>query len=183
MDLPTSIISILLIIFIIRGAIRGFSGELAPLIGIIAFIGSLWYGYPPLQRVVQQTFPTLDAGSLVFYTAILATIVATISFWVLTLLFKRIIKTIVPQPFNAILGALIGAIKVIAVVSVVGGLITIAQERFVALREQSEQNPFTAIVAQFWVQRFQAINFTELSVPTATTSTTEPPPPATTPEK
>jgi uncharacterized membrane protein required for colicin V production len=183
MDLPTTIISILLVIFIIRGAIRGFSGELAPLIGIIAFIGSLWYGYSPLQRLVQQNFPSLDAGTLVFYSAILTTIGATLSFWILTLNFKRIFKTILPQPFNAILGALIGVVKVVTIASVVGGLITIAQERFATLREQSEQNPFTAIVAQFWVQRFQAIDFSALAVPTDATSATPSQPPATIPNK
>jgi uncharacterized membrane protein required for colicin V production len=163
MDIIASVIGILFIIFLVRGAIRGFSGELAPLVGIIAFIGTLWYSYPPLQTLILRSYPTMDAGALVFYSALASTLLACLTFWLACALIKKVVRTIIPQPFNAILGALIGAIKVVLIVSVIGGLITVAQDRFQSLRKETEQNPFTAMVAQFWINRFQSLDFANLT--------------------
>ena len=169
MDLFASVIGVLFIIFLVRGAIRGFSGELAPLIGIIAFIGTLWYGYPPAQAFIQRSYPTMDAGACVFYSALATTLIACLTFWIACALVKKLVSTIIPQPFNAILGALIGALKVVIIVSVVGGLITVAQDRFQALRTETEQNPFMAMVAQFWINRFQSLDFSTFTTPATET--------------
>ena len=174
MDVMTTVIGVLFVIFLLRGAIRGFSGELAPLIGIIAFIGALWYGYPPVRETLQHTFPALDAGATVFYAAIIATFLACILFLGLTALTKKLVGTILPQPFNALLGAVIGAAKVILIVSVVGGLVTVAEDRFKTLREQTERNPFSAMVAQFWINRFNSLALPMLHSDSAEPAQTQP---------
>lgn len=160
MDLFTAIIIILFTFFILRGAWRGFSGELAHLIGLITFIATLWYGYPPTCQYVQRFSETAEGQTVIFYAALLTTLFAAIVLWVTFRIARHIIGMIIPQPFNALLGAAVGALKVFLLVSVAGGLLTVAQDRFKTLREQTERNPFAAIVAQFWVNRFNQATHT-----------------------
>lgn len=171
MDLVTTIIVVLFVIFVLRGAWRGLSGELAPFVGLLAFIGTLWYGYPHLPSLLKQSFTTMDASACTFYAALIATIGACISYAIIAKLVRTIVGMIIPQPFNAIIGALVGGLKVVVIVSVIGGLLTVAQDRFRTLREQSEQNPFAAVVAQFWINRFNQFDWSQLNPQKPTTET------------
>ncbi len=157
MDLFSAIIVILFVFFLIRGAWRGFSGELAPLAGITVCIGILWYGYTPMQHLLAAYFPTLEPSACVFYAAALITACGCAGFLLITYLVRKLVKCILPQPFNAILGALIGAAKVILFVSLAGGLFTMARNTVKEVREESERNPFMAVVMEFWVGQLEKI--------------------------
>lgn len=157
MDIFAAIIVILFVFFILRGAWRGFSGELAPLAGIIVCIGILWYGYSPIHAALKSAFPSLDPGATLFYSAIAVTVAGCLGFLIVSLLIRKLFSLILPQPFNALLGALIGAVKVGLFISIIGGLFTMGKTRLQEVRNESERNPFTAMAVQFWSDRLSAL--------------------------
>lgn len=165
MDIFSAIIVILFVFFTLRGVFRGFSGELAPLVGLIACIGILWYGYRPVQQALTDSFPQWEATACSFYAAIATAICGGIVFLFVSFLIRKLVSCILPQPFNAILGALTGAVKVFFFISIIGGLFTMGKNQVQAFREASERNPFLAVVSQFWMDQLSAFNFKQCMTP------------------
>lgn len=157
MDTVTAVIAVVFALFVVRGAWRGFGGELAPLVGLLACAGTLWFGYPPLRAALAAALPTLEPGASVFYSAVAAALAGLTVFFVVAFLLRRAVGLIFPQPFNAILGALVGAAKAVLLISVAAGVLSVAQERFSGLRARSEENPVSAAAARFWASRFTAL--------------------------
>lgn len=165
MDILSTLIVILLVFFTLRGAFRGFSGELAPLVGLISCIGILWYGYQPIQKALIASFPQWDATACSFYAAIVVAICGGLFFLIVSRLIRKLVSCILPQPFDAILGALTGAVKVFFFISIIGGLFTMGKNQVQAFREASERNPFLAVVSQFWMDQLSAFNFKQCMTP------------------
>lgn len=157
MDTVTAVIVVVCALFVLRGAWRGFGGELAPLVGLVACAGTLWFGYPPLRAALAAALPALESGACIFYSAVAAALVGLTVFFLVAFLLRRALGVIFPQPFNAILGALVGAAKAVLLISVVAGVLSVAQERFSGLRARSEENPVSAAAAHFWSARFNAL--------------------------
>lgn len=157
MDTVTAVIAVVCLLFIVRGAWRGFGGELAPLVGLVACAGTLWFGYPPLHAALGAALPALEPGACVFYSAVAAALAGMVVFFAVAVLLRRALGLIFPQPFNALLGALVGAAKAVLLISVVAGVLSVAQERFSGLRARSEENPVSAAAAHFWAARFNAL--------------------------
>ncbi|MEG1552530.1 MAG: CvpA family protein [Kiritimatiellia bacterium] len=157
MDGLTVAILLTVAFFSLRGAFRGLSGELAPLIGLIAGAGALWFGYPPLNIALAKALPTLDSQACIFYAAIVAAIAGLVLFFILATLVQKVGAWIVPQPFNALLGALIGAAKIILFVSVIGGICAVATDRLKGLRKSTKESPLTLAIADFWSTRFKSV--------------------------
>lgn len=171
MDLFSAIILILFTFFVIRGAWRGFAGELAPFVGIIVCFGILWYGYAPSQKLIATHFPTLTANACVFYSAIAVAACGCVGFLLTSLLVRKVVNCILPQPFNAILGALVGGAKVFLFVSIAGSLLTMGKNKLQEVRDESQRNPFLATAVQFWASQLSAIQLQHLlpaEEPTAT---------------
>ena len=161
MDTVTATIAIVLLLFVLRGAWRGFSGELAPLIGLVAYAGTLWFAYPPLHAALASALPTLEAKACVFYAAVGTALAGLTVFFVVAFLMRRFVGLIFPQPFDALLGAAVGAAKAVLLISVAAGLVTVAQDRFAGLRSRTESNPVSAAAARFWADRFTALTAEE----------------------
>ena len=53
MDLWMGLIGIVFCFFLLRGVIRGFSGEVAPLLGLAVAVAVLWFGYKPLHSAAM----------------------------------------------------------------------------------------------------------------------------------
>lgn len=157
MDTVTAAIAIVLSLFVVRGAWRGFGGELAPLAGVVACAGTLWFGYPPLRAALAAALPALEAKACVFYSAVAAAFAGLVVFFAVAFLLRRFVGLIFPQPFNAILGALVGVAKAVLLVSVAAGVLSVAQDRLSGLRVRSEGNPVSAAAARFWAARFNAL--------------------------
>jgi len=157
MDAISAAIGILLLVFVLRGAWRGLGGELAPLAGIVAFGGTLWFGYPPLHEALADALPSLEPQAAIFYAATAICALGCTVFFVIATLLRKVVSIIFPQPFNSILGALVGACKAFVLVSVLSTLLSIAQNGFFGLRSLSEENPVTSSVAQFWKERFELV--------------------------
>lgn len=67
-----------------------------------------------------------------------------------------------PQPFNAILGALVGGAKVFLFVSLAGSLFTMGKNKLQEVRNESQRNPFLATAIQFWSDQLTSINLQQL---------------------
>lgn len=157
MDTVTAVIVLVSLLFVLRGAWRGLSGELAPLVGLVACVGTLWFGYPPLRAAVASSLPTLEAKACVFYSAVGAAGAGLVAFFAVALLLRRVVAFIFPQPFDALLGAAVGAAKAVLLISVAAGLVTVAQDRLAGVRARTEGNPVSAAAARFWADRFNAL--------------------------
>jgi uncharacterized membrane protein required for colicin V production len=157
MDLFSAIIIILFIFFVIRGAWRGLSGELAPFAGILVCLGVLFASYHPIQEGFTALFPKLEANTTTFYAAIATALCGSLGFFIASALLRKLLTCIAPQPFNAIFGALIGGVKVFLFISLIGGLSTMGKNYVNEVRATSDQNPFLAVVADFWVEQFKTL--------------------------
>ena len=143
-------LALVFLFFILRGAWRWLTGELAPLAGIAACLGVVFCAYGPLRSTLAATLTGLDAQAHTFYAAVTVAVVGGILFLVVAKLVKHVGEVLIPQPFNAILGALIGAGKVFLIASLIAGVVSVTREKAQkALSEQGE-NPLTAAALTFW---------------------------------
>lgn len=157
MNTLTTVLAVILLLFVLRGAWRGLTGELAPLVGLIACGGILWFGYAPLHTALAQALPNLEEKACVFYSALAITVVGFVVFFILACLVKRVGAWVVPQPFNAVLGGLIGGAKAVLMISVAAGLVALVQDRLDGFCGQSEQNPVSAAAIRFWNNQFDRL--------------------------
>lgn len=98
---------------VVRGFVRGCSGEIGRLIGAAAAAAALLFARAPAARLAALAPAVRDSPFARGVLALTLLIVAAVSVWLLAgRLFARLIKLAVPQPLDAILGGVIGAIKV-----------------------------------------------------------------------
>jgi uncharacterized membrane protein required for colicin V production len=97
---------------VIRGFLRGFSGEVGGLAGLAAAAGTWAFGMAPAERAVAATggfAGSPQAGRLAAFVLVLAGCIAV---WLLLgRLLKTALQTTIRQPADAILGGGIGAAK------------------------------------------------------------------------
>lgn len=104
---------------VIRGFIRGCSGELGRLVAVCAAAGLGFFGFAPVSRVVltAKLFGSNPAaGRLVVFILLF---VVCVALWLLLgHVLSEIIRLVVAQPFDAVLGGVIGGIKAFVLVAV-----------------------------------------------------------------
>lgn len=142
------------LLMVVRGAWRGLSGELSPIIGLIAGLAFAWFSYPPLASIFKRT-TAVPAESIVFYSAFACFVASMILFLCVTLLVKRVLAIVIAQPFNAIFGGLIAAAKVALLVSLIGGVCGVAPAKLNELKEGSRDTPVMHILGKMWVTHFE----------------------------
>ncbi len=145
---------IVMAFFVIRGAFRGFAGELAPLIALAATVAGLWYGYPHIRSLFADYGSAWDATAQVFYAAATTAILAFILYFSVKKLTRNLFSWMLPQPFNAILGLLIGGAKGFILISIVAGVCSVANEQLQALREQPAKHKVIQSGADIWKNHF-----------------------------
>lgn len=148
------ILAVVLVGFSLVGAIRGFAGELAPLVAALVSGIALWFGQPYLRDGVLALFPNLPPNAVVFYTAIFAVVIAIVLFFFVSKFTKHLGQWIIPQPFNAILGFLIGGGKAFLLISVIAGAITASKDHIQSLQETTKESAIANAAAAFWAARF-----------------------------
>jgi uncharacterized membrane protein required for colicin V production len=125
---------------VLRGFVRGCSGELGRLVAVCTAAAIGFFGFAPVSRAVLSLSlfsANLYAGRL---AAFILLFVVCIAVWLgLGRLLSEAIRLVVAQPFDAILGGLIGGLKafiLVAVLCAFGLLNPNAAER-TRLQEQS----------------------------------------------
>ena len=120
---------------VIRGFISGCSGEISRPIGLAAAVVTGYASFVPVERAVlaAKLFAANPyAGRLV---AIMIILVIGISVWLLlSRLLKDGLRMVINQPFDAILGGVIGGFKAFVVVAILCAL------GFLNPREESQIN-------------------------------------------
>lgn len=154
MDTLGTVLLIFVALSALRGAWRGLSGEMAPLVGLVAGGGILWFGYAPARAALTRLVPGVEAGAAAFYAALAIAVGAMIVFLIVAKLAKHVGALIIPQPFDAIIGAVVGAAKVILLASVVAGLWGMAADRAHGLALGAERHPVATAARAFWANRF-----------------------------
>ncbi len=154
MDVLTLAISIGVLLFIVRGAWRGLTGELAPLVGIIAFCGILFFAYDPLRQVIVSSFPGNTERASTFYSVLSLVLLASLIFLILTAMIRRVGIWIIPQPFNAILGGIFGALKAVLLISLFASVSSIIRGCVDSSSEKLESHSGTRAMLQFWQEKF-----------------------------
>lgn len=153
-DIVTTVCVVVLLLFILRGAWRGLTGELAPLAGLVACGGIIWFGYAPLKALLASSFTTLQPDAQTFYSALAILLIGGTAFFLVGHLIKKIGEWVVPQPFNAILGALIGGAKAFILISLVMGSFQVIKEKINKTFQASDENPVSAAALTFWKDQF-----------------------------
>lgn len=153
-DIVSTVCVVVLLLFILRGAWRGLTGELAPLAGLVACGGIIWFGYAPLKTLLAERFTALQPDAQTFYAALVILLIGGAAFFLVGHLIKKIGEWVVPQPFNAILGALIGGAKAFVLISLVMGSFLVIREKINQTFRASEENPLSAAALTFWKDHF-----------------------------
>ena len=116
--------------FMVAGLFRGFSGQLGSLAGIASALLTGYFLFAPLKGVVTggnwvsgETAQNALAG-VADFTAML------IVFGIVRRIVARFVSFLIPQPMNAIAGALVGLFKSAVVVGLLAGAGLIQTGRF-----------------------------------------------------
>lgn len=157
MDALTIAVAVVLLFFALRGAWHGLSGELAPLVGLVVCGGTLWFGYRPIHTLAASLVTEQAAGSAAFYSALGVVVAGMALFLVVSRLTRGVLAFIVPQPFNAILGCLIGAAKGFFLVSVAASVAWMVRERAERFQHLRENNPVVSAAEAFWAEQVQTL--------------------------
>ncbi len=138
-----------LFFFTIRGCFKGFGGEMGGLVGLAAFGGLIWFGYDPVCRSIAF-LPQVSDNAARFYAVLGVFIVGAILFFVVAKIVKAIGEAIIPQPFNAILGGVVGAGKALFFISVIAGSVQLIQQRFNEILPEDVANPAIDTIVESW---------------------------------
>ncbi len=137
------------VLLVLRGAFRGFSGELAHLAGLCACIGAIWFGFDPVQRSFAY-LPQLDAQAASFYATLTIFIIGAVLFFIIAKVVGCIASLIIPQPFNAILGAIIGGAKAVLFISIITGTVMLIHDKVTSGIPYDKETPSAKVLITCW---------------------------------
>lgn len=110
----------IVVLLVLLGFRRGFSGELGRLFGVLASAATLFFGYKPVSAWVDGMQVFRDSALASKLLVLICLLVLCISVWLLVKkLLADAVKTVVKQPFDAILGGFIGGLKAVLALSLV----------------------------------------------------------------
>lgn len=116
--------------FTVVGLFRGFSGQLGSLAGMVSALLAGYFLFAPLKGVVTsgnwvsgETAQNAVAGIADFMAMLVV-------FGIVRRIVARFVSFLIPQPMNAIAGALIGLLKSAVVVGLLSGVGLIETGRF-----------------------------------------------------
>ena len=156
MDIWMGVIGIAFCFFLLRGIIRGFSGEVAPLLGLVAAVCVIAFGYKPIYHGAMTVLSESAGASASYYCALAIVVVGMVVYLAIAFLARGFFALILPQPFNAILGGLVGAAKGIFLISAVASIVWMVKGRAERFRDAAENgNPIVASTSDFWADRFK----------------------------
>jgi len=103
---------------LVRGFIRGASGELSRLIASCLMAAVFIFGFPLLQNAIKASAFLSDYPQAGRLTAFIVMAVATIALWLLSRkLLAHSISLVIPKPFDHVLGGIFGGIKAVILVA------------------------------------------------------------------
>ena len=155
MDLWMGFIGIVFCFFLLRGVIRGFSGEVAPLLGLAVAVAVLWFGYKPLHSAAMLVVAESAGDAAAFYSALAVVVAGVVVYLAIAYLARGVISFILPQPFNAILGGVVGAAKGLFLISAAASVVWMVRDRADRFQQLRADNPVFASATDFWADRLR----------------------------
>ncbi len=130
----------LLLFLVVRGFVIGCSGEFGRLAAVLTASSLGYFGFVPLSRVVLEAHlfdSNPYAGKLVVF--IILFVVCMTVWLLLSRLLSDAIRLVVPQPFDAILGGIVGGAKAFVLVALfcAFGMLNPVESERASLREGS----------------------------------------------
>ena len=111
------LVLLVILFLLIRGFVRGASGELSGLISSVAMVLLFVFGFPPLLSKLKTFAFLADYPQASFFIAVILIAVAVIALWLLSRnVLARSISLILPKLFDRILGGIFGGLNAVIVV-------------------------------------------------------------------
>jgi len=108
----------LILVLLIRGFIRGASGELSSLISSCAMAALFIFGFQPLLRWVKASSFLADYPQASRLITFILIAVAVIALWLLSRkLLAHSISLVIPKVFDHVLGGIFGGVKAVILVA------------------------------------------------------------------
>ena len=111
--------------FVVRGAIRGLTGEIISLLGLIASVLCGWTFARPTGAVAQNYFPTLSSAVVELICAVAIFMCVSLAFAVVSKIMRAIVRAANLTFLDHIMGAVSGALRAFVVVLFIYGVMTI----------------------------------------------------------
>ncbi len=117
---------ILALIFIMRGLIRGFSGELAHLMANVIVLVVAMYTYRPVASRLYKALESTQSPILMNVLLVSAYVICcALAIWILRTIFRRSIKVIVSLPTDKILGLICGVVSAAVAIFIIFAISTL----------------------------------------------------------
>ena len=111
--------------FVVRGAIRGLTGEIIALLGLIASVLCGWTFARPVGAVVQNYFPTFNPAVTELICAIAIFMCVSLAFAVVCKIMRAIVRAADLTFLDHVMGAVAGGLRAFVVVLFIYGVMTI----------------------------------------------------------
>jgi len=124
------IVLVVILCLLLRGFIRGASGELSSLLSLCAMAALMGFGFLPLLQMIQASAFLSDYPRASRFIAFILMTVAAIALWLLSRkLLARSISLVLPKLFDHLLGGIFGGVKAVIVVALLcaGGFLGSAE--------------------------------------------------------
>ena len=111
--------------FIVRGAMRGLTGEIVSLFGLVASVLCGWTFARPMSAVTQSYFPTLSATVLELICAIVIFMGVSLAFAVISKIVQALVKAANLTFLDHAMGAVSGGVRTFVIVLFIYGVMSI----------------------------------------------------------
>jgi len=121
------IVLLVIVYLLIRGFVRGASGELSSLISFCAMAALFVFGFAPLQQMMKASAFLSGYPQASRFVAFILIAVAAVALWLLLRkLLSHSIGLVLPKPFDHVLGGIFGGISAVIFVALLcaGGLLS-----------------------------------------------------------
>ena len=110
---------------VVRGGMRGLTGEIISLLGLVASVFCGWTFAHPMSAVIQNYFPTWDSTVTELASAAVIFICVSLAFAVVSKIMKALVKAANLRFMDHAMGAAAGAARTFIIVLFVYGVISI----------------------------------------------------------
>jgi membrane protein required for colicin V production len=115
--------ALVLAFFLVRGLIRGFSGEILGFIGFFASLFCAWHFARPAADIVLKYFPNLDTTLTALACAVVIFIIVSLLFALLDGLLSLVVKAANLSMLDHLLGVVVGAVKTFCLLLIIYGVL------------------------------------------------------------
>lgn len=116
--------------FTVVGLFKGFSGQLGSLVGMIAALAAGYLLFSPIKGFIVNGNWVSGAAAQSTLAGIFDFVVMLVVFGLVRRLVAKFVAFLIPQPMNAIAGALIGLLKSVVAVGMLAAVGLIQTGRF-----------------------------------------------------